>query len=50
MKTEKHAESDTSSVASEDFHEMLDGLWAGKNENLDFAEGLGRSASKQDEG
>jgi len=50
LKTEKDAESDTSSVASEEFHEMLDGLLASRDDNLDFAEDLGRSASKQYEG
>lgn len=50
VKTEKDTECDTSSVASEEFHEMLDDLLAGKYENLDFAEDVGRSASKQDEG
>lgn len=50
LKTEKDAESDTSSVTSEEFHEMLDGLLASRDDNLDFAEDLGRSASKQYEG
>jgi hypothetical protein len=42
--------SDASSVDSEEFHEMLDGLLGDREEDLDFAEGLGRSASKQNEG
>jgi len=50
LKTEKDAESDASSVASEEFHEMLDGLLASRDDNLDFAEDLGKSASKQYEG
>lgn len=50
MKEEEDGESDASSVASEEFHEMLDGLLAGKEKDLDFAEDLGRSASEQGEG
>ncbi|PNF43787.1 hypothetical protein B7P43_G09744 [Cryptotermes secundus] len=50
MKEEEDGGSDASSVASEEFHEMLDGLLAGKEKDLDFAEDLGRSASEQDEG
>jgi hypothetical protein len=50
MKEEEDGESDASSVASEEFHEMLDGLLAGKEKDLDFAEDLGRSASEQVEG
>jgi hypothetical protein len=50
MKDEEDGESDASSVASEEFHEMLDGLLAGKEKDLDFAEDLGRSASEKDEG
>jgi hypothetical protein len=50
VNTEKYAESDTSSVASEEFNEMLDDLLAGRDENLDFAGDVGRSASKQGEG
>lgn len=49
-KEEEDGESDASSVASEEFHEMLDGLLSGKEGDIDFAEDLGRSASKQDEG
>jgi hypothetical protein len=47
---EEGADSDISSVASEEFHEMLDNLLGGKQEDLDFAEDLGKSASKQIEG
>jgi hypothetical protein len=47
-KEEEDGENDASSVNSEEFHEMLDGMFSGKNS--DFAEDLGRSASKQDKG
>lgn len=50
MKEEEDGESDASSVASEEFHEMLDGLLASKRGDLDFAEDLGRSAFRQDKG
>lgn len=49
-KKDEDARSDASSVDSEEFHEMLDSLLSDKEECLDFAEGLGSSTSKQNEG
>jgi hypothetical protein len=49
IEKDEDAGSDASSVASEEFHEMLDGLLGDREEDLDFAEDLGRS-SRQHEG
>ncbi|KAJ9588204.1 hypothetical protein L9F63_018425, partial [Diploptera punctata] len=41
-------ESDVSSVASDEFNEMLDNMMGGKNTELDFAEDVAKSSSRKD--
>lgn len=45
---EEEDESDVSSVASEEFNEMLDNMMGGKDTDLDFADDVAKSSSKKE--
>ena len=49
-KEEEEDESDVSSVASDEFNEMLDNMMGGKETDLNFADDLEKSSSKKHKG